>query len=421
MTGATLPFVLVVTLGAAIPARAETGALALEDCVRLAAAAPSPVVVADRQRAVAEAHVQAARAGLLPRLSLITSYTRNSPLPGQPDAGRFVSLNGANEYAALLSLNGEVDLSGRLRSAQARARADADAAELSLHLSRRDLRHAVTGAYYQLLLARRLVKVAEETLAGAQQFAARAGLLEKKGEAAHADVVRALVEAQFLEQTRQAALLEAALANQELAAFWTDDLSAPLTLVDHLDDPSQPPSVPAPQPRPELALLEAQRRGLEAEARGARAVRYPQGTIGAQYGVDSNRLDWHDRGYALMVGLSIPIFDWFNAANAARAFTLQAEQLGVELQISRRAYTREYQAALARVRALYDQIAVTRAQVQLADENLRLSRVRFEGGEGSALEVVTAQAQSAQAHGNYYQVVAGHLKARADLAVAGGQ
>jgi outer membrane protein len=420
MTGARALAVWI-ALAIAAPAGAQTP-LTLDDCLRLAEAAPSQLVVADRQRAIAAAHVEAARAGLLPRISLITNYTRNSPVPGQPDTGRYVSLNGVNEYTALLSLNGEVDLSGRLRSATARARADAEAAEISYRLSRRDLRYAVTGAYHRLLLARRLVQVAEETLAGAAQFAGRTQLLEKKGEAARADVVRAGVEVEFLKQARQAAALDATLANQELAAFWTDDLSTPLAIVDALDQPPPaPPPAQAPRSRPELALLEAQRRGLEAEARGARAARYPQGTVGAQYGVDANRLDWHDRGYALFLGLTIPIFDWFAATSTARALALQSEQLSVEAQVSRRAFTREYQAALARVQGLYQQIAVARAQVDLAQENLRLSRIRYEGGEGSALEVVTAQAQVAQARGNYYQAVVGHLRARADLAVAGGQ
>jgi outer membrane protein TolC len=266
------------------------------------------------------------------------------------------------------------------------------------------------------------VRVAEETLVGAQQFAGRTQLLEKKGEAARADVVRASAEVAFLQQARLAAALDASLANQELAAFWTNDVSTPLLVVDLLDQPpAPPPQAEAPRARPELALLEAQRKAFEAEARGAHAARYPQGTIAAQYGVDSNRLDWQDRGYAVMVGLSVPIFDWSAAASSARALSLQAEQLGVEAQISRRAYSREYQAASERVRGLYEQIAVARAQVELADENLRLSRVRYEGGEGLALEVVTAQAQVAQARGNYYQAMAGHLKARADLAIAAGQ
>jgi outer membrane protein len=407
------------------PAWGDGPALTLEDCQRLAEAAPSPVQVAERQRAIADARIGAATAGLLPRLFAVGGYTRNSPLAGSnPEVGSFVSLNGVNQYTALLALNEELDLSGRLRSMRARARADKEASEALYRISRRDLRYAVSTAYHHLLLARRLVQVADESFASAQQFAGRTQLLEKKGEAARADVVRASVEVQFLEQARQTARLEASLANEELAAFWTEDVATPLAVVDRLDEPAPPPPAERPEAaraRPELSLLEAQRRGFEAEASAARAARLPQASVTAEYGLDANRASWHDRGYAVILGLVVPILDWSAAANTARVSALQADQTAIQAQAARRAYSRDYHGALERVRAFYQQITVARAQVELARENLQLSRVRYEGGEGTALEVVTAQTQQAQARSNYYQAVAGHLRARADLAIAGGQ
>jgi len=73
------------------------------------------------------------------------------------------------------------------------------------------------------------------------------------------------------------------------------------------------------------------------------------------------------------------------------------------------------------VKQLYEQIGLTREQVSLAEEDLKLSRVRYEGGEGSALDVVTAQNQLAQARNNYYTSVANYLNARTDLEVASGK
>src|SRR5438067_11368835 len=61
--------------------------LSLDDCVRLAEAAPSPVNVAERQRAIASARATAARAGLLPRLAFSAGYNRNGPLGGPGQTG----------------------------------------------------------------------------------------------------------------------------------------------------------------------------------------------------------------------------------------------------------------------------------------------------------------------------------------------
>ena len=49
------------------------------------------------------------------------------------------------------------------------------------------------------------------------------------------------------------------------------------------------------------------------------------------------------------------------------------------------------------------------------------SRVRYEGGEGLALDVVAAQNQLAQARTNYYTTLVNYLNARADLEVAAGK
>jgi outer membrane protein len=113
--------------------------------------------------------------------------------------------------------------------------------------------------------------------------------------------------------------------------------------------------------------------------------------------------------------LTVPLFDWSNASNTARQFSLQAEQVQTERAIMIRTVNRAFAAAQAKVLALYDQIGIAREQVDLTEQSLKLSRVRYEGGEGSALEVLTAQTDVTQARSNYYQTLAGHLQAQVEL------
>ena len=89
--------------------------------------------------------------------------------------------------------------------------------------------------------------------------------------------------------------------------------------------------------------------------------------------------------------------------------------------MSERVFSKEYQNPLTRVRQFFEQISLTLRQSKLAEDDLRLSRIRYEGGEGSALDVVTAQNQPAQARTNYYTTIANYLNARADLEVASGR
>ncbi len=154
----------------------------------------------------------------------------------------FIPLNAIRECSSLLTAELEVDTSGRLRADRAMAAAELAAARASLELSERDLKRAVTAAYLRVLLARRLAGVIGDSLAEAQDFSRRVQLLSEHGEASRADVFKARAAAAFLEQRLALAELDARLAAQELASFWTVEVDEPFELDDLLSKP-----VPAPQ------------------------------------------------------------------------------------------------------------------------------------------------------------------------------
>jgi outer membrane protein len=412
---------------AALPAAAQTAALTLDDCIRLALAAPSSITVARQEAEIARAGVSVARAGFLPQAQIVNGFTYNSPAPSGADQFSFITLNGIREYLSQFTASQEFDTSGRLRAALARAPADRDAAAASLATTTRDLKRAVTAAYYQLLLARRLAIVNRDSLSEARDFEKRTRLLSQNGEAAEADVIKAAAQVAFLEQAQRAAELDAELANHELASFWTEDAAAPLNVEDPLDRPLPPPEETPPASgaaflkRPEFHLLDAQRQGFLADARQSHAQLLPQLSMMFQYGIDAQRVTIRERGYAAFVNLNIPVFDWFRARNEQRQSQLRAGEVETNRTVAVRTFSKEYQNALAKVRMIYQQIAPTASQVELSESNLKMSRLRYEGGEGPALDVVAAVAQLTQARSNHFAAIAAYLNARADLEVASGK
>jgi outer membrane protein TolC len=308
----------------------------------------------------------------------------------------------------------------------ARARVAQEIAATGVALTQRDLRRAVTSAYYRALLTRRIVRIIEDALKESRSFENRAKLLFQNGEAAQADVVKASAQVAFLQQAINAAELEADLAKQELASFWTREVVAPLALVDVLDESPPPPEPEAAEASPflrrlEFSLFDAQKRGFEADVRRARSTLLPQLNFAFQYGIDSTAVRINDRGYMASMNLIIPVFDWNRARAAMQQARLRAQQIESSRSISERTFSKDYQAALSRVKQLFTQMTLTREQARLAEDDLRLSRIRYEGGEGLALDVVTAQNQLAQARSNYYTTVANYLNAKADLEVAAGR
>lgn len=401
-------------------------ALTLQDCIRLAESVPSSVSVALQERDIAARDVTQARAGFLPQSRLINGFTYNSPLMNNRETFSFIPLNGIREYATLFSVNQEFDTSGRLRADMTRARVAQEIAATSVALTQRDLRRAVTTAYYRALLTRRIVRIIEDALAESRSFESRAKLLFQGGEAAQADVVKASAQVAFLQQAVNAAELEANLASQELASFWTRDVTGSLALADLFDESPPPPEPEAVQAAPflrrlEFSLFDAQRRGFQADVRRARSALLPQLGFTFQYGIDSTAVRISDRGYAAFVNLTIPVFDWNRARSTMQQARLRTQQIESTRAISERTFSKDYQGALARVKQLFAQISLTSQQAKLAEDDLRLSRIRYEGGEGSALDVVTAQNQLAQARSNYYATMANYLNAKADLEVAAGR
>ena len=429
-------FINIAALSIALAAQAfpQTTAkpLSLKDCIRLAESAQSSITTARQESAIAGYGVDRARSAFLPQARMNNAFTYNSPQLNNPDEISFVALNGIREYNLQLTAVQDLDVSGRLRAGLARARADRDAATATLNLSQRDLKRAVSASFYRVLLARHLVQSAEEALATSREFENRTRLLFDKGEASHADVIKASAEVAFLQQTLSATQLDAEVANHDLASYWTDAVGEELPLEDALAQ--SPPTLESmlgtaggsAEPRlylnrPEFRLLDAQKRGFLADSRQARANLLPQASVVFQYGIDSTHVRIADRGYAAFVNLDIPIFDWFNARNQSKQSQLKAQQVDSTRAVAIRAYSKEYEDALARVKSMIRQVSVAENQVKLSEENLRISRIRYEGGEGLALEVVDAQNQLAQARSNYYSALAGCWNAKTDLEVATGQ
>ncbi len=413
---------------AAVPAPAQTAQiLTLEDCIRLAMAAPSSVTVARQEAEIARSGLNVARSGFLPQSQIANNFIYNSPSLANPGQFSFIGLNAIREYLSEFQASEEFDTSGRLRAALARAHADRDAASASLAVTTRDLKRAVTAAYYELLLARRLVTVNQASLTEARDFEKRTRLLSQNGEAAQADVVKAAAQVAFLDQAQRAAELDAQIASHELASFWTEDAAAPLQVEDVLEKPVPPPEEPQPASgtaflkRPEFHLLDAERLGFLADARQARSRLLPQLSAIFEYGIDTQNVAIRERGYAAFVNLNIPVFDWFRARNERRESQLRAEEVQTNRAVAARTFSKEYQNALARVRMIYQQIALAASQVELSESNLKMSRLRYDGGEGPALDVVAAVAQLTQARSNHFAAIAAYWNARSDLEVASGK
>ena len=427
----SMALLLLITRMAVLWAGGPPGPLTLEDCLRLALAGPSPASIAERQVAISRAEQTVARSAFLPQFQMQNAYAYNSPLLYDRQVMSHIALNGIREYSFLFDTAWEVDLSGRLRAAAALARSHRALAQADVKVARRDVRRAVAGAYYDLLLTRRIADLEDAALRQATAFEQQTQARQSKGEASMTDVQKATAQRARFEQRSSRARMNAHLANQVLASFWTADVDRELQLTDALADRPAPPAEIEAQPeaavvslvsqRPEFERLEALQAGYRAERSAALSALRPQSSVIFQYGIDSNQIRIADRGYAAFVHLTIPLFDWFGARGAARQALYRERQVEVQRALTERAFSREYLAALSQVRSWYERIPMAETEFKASEENLRLTQLLYESGEGLALEVVSARTQATDAGAAYFAAIAGYLLSLSDFEVASGK
>jgi len=350
-----------------------------------------------------------ARASLLPSVDYNNSfiYTQGTgALPancatsttGCPTS-RFIANNGVHEYISqgqvheVLSLTNVADYR-RSSAALAQARAKAEIATRGLVVT-------VTQAYYGLVVAQRKYSTSQRAAAEAAHFLDISQKLENGGEVAHADVIKARIQAQQQQRDLQEAQLAMERSRLDLAVLLFPEFNQDFAVIDDLQTPEPLPSFAEveasgkknnPDLRAALAAFEAANHEVTAAWGGL----LPALNVDYFYGIDSNQFAIHtdgfrNLGYAAVATLQIPIFSWGSDRSKLKQAELRRDQAHVALTFAQRQL-------LSRLRQFYQEAETARLEMEslassaeLAADSMRLTTLRYQAGESTVLEVVDAQ------------------------------
>jgi len=338
------------------------------------------------------------RAALLPNVTYNTAflYTEGNHTP----TGRFIAANGVHEYQSqgnahqVISLENLADYR-RTRAAEAVARARAEIATRGLVVT-------VVRAYYGFIVAQRKYASVQRAAAEAQHFLDISQKLEHGGEVAHSDVVKAQIQAQTQQRELQEAELEMNRSRLELAVLIFPDFNENFAIVDDLQTPEPIPTFAEAQSaagrkNPELRAAMAALNQARQEVAVAWNGFLPSLSFDYFYGIDANqfaiRAPNGDRnlGYAATASLQLPVWNWGANRSKVKQANLRRQQANIELTATQREL-------LSNLRIFYNEAQTARAELdslnqsaELAAESLRLTTLRYQAGEATALEVVDAQ------------------------------
>jgi outer membrane protein len=350
-----------------------------------------------------------ARAGLLPDVNYNTSliYTQGTgPVPascqtstlGCPTS-RFIANNGVHEYISQAQVHEGLSLTNladyrRSSAALAVARAKAEIASRGLVVT-------VTQAYYGLVVAQRKYATAERADAEARRFLDISLKLEKGGEVAHADVIKARIQAQQQQRDLQEAQLAMESGRLDLAVLLFPDFNQDYAVVDDLQTPEPLPTfeeveMTGKKNNPDLRAAMAAYEVANHEVSSAWGGLLPSLSLDYFYGIDSNQfaISSHgvrNLGYSTVASLQIPIFSWGADWSKLKQAKLRRDQAGVELSYAQKQL-------LSRLRQFYLEAKTSRSEMEslessaeMSADSLRLTTMRYQAGEATVLEVVDAQ------------------------------
>ena len=417
------------SLSATAPAAAPV--ITLDEAVQLAEKNEPNFAAAQAQAKLASLDHSVAVAGLLPSVTyhnqyLFTQGNGSTDRIGQTttsSAPRFIANNAIHEYASQAVVNETIGL--QQFGAVTRARAQEAQAAAEAEIARRGLFAAVVSLYYGVAAADTKLAVLERASAEADHFFNLTQQREQAREAAHADVIKAELTQQQRTRDVEDAKLAAAKAHLELGVllfanprtdFHTESTS-PAVLPDRAEVEAD-----ASKNNAELKSALAALHASEAEVVSARAAYLPDLGLNFTYGVDAPQLAVNgpdasrNLGYSASATLDIPVWDWLSTEHKVKQSEIHRDLAKVALTTAQRRLIANLSEFYDEAATARDQLASLDASVAAAQESLRLTELRYTGGEGSVLEVVDAQntivaAATAQADGVVrYQLALANLQ-----------
>jgi multidrug efflux system outer membrane protein len=365
----------------------------------------------DESRAV----LRAAKANQLPRIDANVSASRqrfgeNAPLTVGGNQLVF------NDFRANLSVAYEVDLWSRAASLSAAARDELLASEYARDTLRTALAAQVVRSYATLQsLDAQVVLYGQAVQAQGDSLKLQRMRLEA-GDISQLDIEQ--LEAELIDNEAQLPKLDRARAEAERALALVLGRS-PKELVERGVARSQTPTlrasgVPEGLPsdlllrRPDVQAAEVRLRAAGARVDAARAAYFPSITLTAAYGFESTQLhnlfDGPSLAWNMIAALTQPIWDGGRIGAQYDASQARRRQVELDYRDSVVVAFKETRDALG----AYSEADATLQSAQRRSQALAraadLTRIRYDGGESSRLDVInadrlalTAQAESADA------------------------
>lgn len=327
------------------------------------------------------------------------------------------------DYNSNIGIN-YVIFNGGLRGASIRA------AEKQLRFEELDLERIVEDSrletasdYYDLQDADAQVEIQQAAVEDAQQTLKDAQLLEQAGLGTRFDVLRAETELAQAQQALTTASANQNITRRQLAETLSVSHSTELSTADAIEVAGAwevalaDTIVLAFQNRAELEQFLLQKEISEEQRTIALSATRPSIGASADYSVIDDFKDDFDTNDQVQLGINIQwqLFDGGAARAGARQAETDAEIAETQFADQRNQIRFAVEQAFFLLESNLSNVDTATKQVQLAEESLRLARLRFQAGVGTQTDVIEAQTELTTARGNLLSSITDYNQSFVDL------
>ncbi len=426
-----LPVVAAVMLLAVSAHAQET--LSLPEGLRLVTANSRLVRIALKQQDVARADTFMARSPMLPSVNGSAGETMLAVQPKAIFDGFRVPETDKDYYSFSLTVQQMLwDFEGNA-SRYGASRALLAASRFDTMRIRNFAALQFTFAYFDLLQSQKMVRVAKEEVARLQSHLKDATNLFNQGVITKNDLLQAQVR---ISDARQR-LVSARNDRDIMAARINDMLARPLQTQFRPVDiragkvfyPGQPGGKienlqlawkTAEEKRPELKIVNETMRSLDLDRKAARSEYYPKFFAQGGYTYTKNAFITPNGNWSLVLGMGINLYgggitraEIDKIDSQKEKLYEQKRKLTSDIKLEVETYSLDLQNALKRIEA-------TKDSVRQARENLRINRIRYEEGVGTATDVLDAVTLLTVAETNAYRAEYDFRKAEAGFLYSQG-
>jgi len=385
----------------------------------------------ERQKAAIEAE-KSARADLFPELSAIYSYTRLKETPYAKFGPTRMDIGEKDNFHWEITVTQPIFTGFSLLTLHKMAELGVDIASLKRQEAIIEISKRVKLAYFNILLARKMLKVAEEEVQQLESHVKDAEKFYREGLIPYNDLLKSKVALAHAIQSRVSAKSNLDIAISSLNTLLNLNINQKTKIEDILE--IQPVLFnlnelfeEALENRPELKAMHLALKNAENRIRLARSSYYPQVALVANYEQSGDNLNASNNDFGNAHNASIFLqMKWrFFKGGKTKAEIRKAlhEKRSLEEKLRGlkdliRLQTKE---AFLRLKVAEKNIETAKEALIQAKENFRITNLQYQQQMTTSTEVLDARTFLTQAEMNYYRALYGYRIELAELERALGR